>query len=67
MVVIKKLCLSARGFQIEELGYEETISLVAHLEVIRMSLAIVISKGFKLFTWMSKVFSKLVHRGKGVY
>jgi hypothetical protein len=47
--VRNKACLVAQGFsQVEGLDFGETFAPVAHLEVIRILLAFVASKGFKL-------------------
>ena len=49
MVVRNKARLVAQGFcQKEGIDYEETFALVARLEAIRILLAFVASKGFKL-------------------
>jgi hypothetical protein len=48
-VVSNKSKLVAQGFnQKEGIDYEETFAPVAHLEVIRILLAFVVAKGFKL-------------------
>jgi hypothetical protein len=48
-VVRNKARLVAQGYsQVEGLDFEKTFSLVARLEVIRILLAFVTSKGFKL-------------------
>jgi hypothetical protein len=45
-----KACLVAQGFsQVEGLDFGETFAPVAHLEAIRILLALVASKGFKLY------------------
>jgi hypothetical protein len=49
-VVWNKAHLVAQGFsQVEDLDFGETFTLVAHLEAIRILLAFVVSKGFKLY------------------
>jgi hypothetical protein len=49
-VVRNKACLVAQGFsQVEGLDFGETFAPVAHLEAIRIFLAIAASKGFKLY------------------
>jgi hypothetical protein len=49
-VVRNKACLVAQGFnQVEHLDFGETFVSVAHLEAIRILLAFVASKGFKLY------------------
>jgi hypothetical protein len=48
--VRNKACLVAQGYsQVEDLDFEETFALVAHLEAIRILLAFAVSKGFKLY------------------
>jgi hypothetical protein len=50
MVVRNKSRLVAQGYsQKEGIDYEETFALVARLEAIRILLAFVMAKGFKLF------------------
>jgi hypothetical protein len=50
MVVRNKSRLVAQGFsQKEGIDYEETFAPVARLEAIRILLAFVVAKGFKLF------------------
>ena len=45
-----KACLVAQGFsQVEGLDFGETFAPVAYLEAIRILLAFVTSKGFKLY------------------
>jgi hypothetical protein len=49
-IVRNKACLVAQGFnQVEGLDFGETFAPVAHLEAIRILLAFVASKGFKLY------------------
>jgi hypothetical protein len=49
-VVRNKDHLVAQGYsQVEGLDFEETFAHVAHLEAIRILLAFVVSKGFKLY------------------
>jgi hypothetical protein len=49
-IVRNKAHLVAQGFsQVEGLDFGETFAYVAHLEVIRILLAFVVSKGFKLY------------------
>jgi hypothetical protein len=49
-VVRNKACLVAQGYsQVEGLDFEETFAPVARLETIRILLAFVTSKGFKLY------------------
>jgi hypothetical protein len=53
MVVRNKSRLVAQGYsQKEGIGYEETFAPVTHLEEIRILLAFVVAKGFKLYRWM---------------
>jgi hypothetical protein len=48
--VRNKAHLVAQGYsQVEGLDFGKTFALVAHLEVIRILLAFVVSKGFKLY------------------
>jgi hypothetical protein len=48
--VRNKACLVAQGYsQVEGLDFEETFAPVARLETIRILLAFVTSKGFKLY------------------
>jgi hypothetical protein len=48
--VRNKARLVAQGYsQVEGLDFEETFAPVAHLEAIRILLAFVVSKGFKLY------------------
>jgi hypothetical protein len=49
-IMRNKACLVAQGFsQVEGLDFGETFAPVAHLEAIRILLALVASKGFKLY------------------
>jgi hypothetical protein len=49
-VVRNKAHLAAQGFsQVEGLDFRETFAPVAHLEAIRILLAFVASKGFRLY------------------
>jgi hypothetical protein len=49
-VVRNKTRLVAQGFsQVEGLDFGKTFTLVAHLEAIRILLALATSKGFKLY------------------
>jgi hypothetical protein len=49
-IVRNKACLVAQGFsQVEGLDFGETFAPVAHLESIRILLAFVVPKGFKLY------------------
>jgi hypothetical protein len=49
-VVRNKACLVAQGFsQVKGLDFGETFAPVAHLEAIRIILAFVAFKGFKLY------------------
>jgi hypothetical protein len=48
--VRNKACLVAQGYsQIEGLDFRDTFTPVAHLKAIRILLAFVASKGFKLY------------------
>jgi hypothetical protein len=56
--VRNKARLVAQGFsQVEGLIFEKTFAPVAHLETIRILLAFVASKGFKLYQIDVKVLS----------
>jgi hypothetical protein len=57
-VVRNKARLVAQGYsQVEDLDFEETFAPVVHLEAIRISLAFVVSKGFKLYQMDVKMLS----------
>jgi hypothetical protein len=48
--VRNKFCLVAQVYnQVDGLDFGETFAPVAHLEAIRILLALVVSKGFKLY------------------
>ena len=68
VVVRNKARLVAQGFcQKEGIDYEETFAPVARLEAIRILLAFVVSKGFKLFSnGCQNCLLKRLHRGGGL-
>jgi hypothetical protein len=66
-IVRNKARLIAQGFsQVEGLDFEVTFAPVAHLEAIRILLAFVASKGFKLSNGRKKCFPKWCHTGGGI-
>jgi hypothetical protein len=67
-VVWNKTRLVAQGYnQVEGLDFGETFTSVAHLEAIRILLAFVMSKGFKLYQMdVKRCFRKWCHTGGGL-